>query len=73
MMAVLYKHGIPLLIFSAGVGNVIEELLKHRYRLYSNTHIIANWMKFNLKVTYFYYITVFVRFITYNPLSNIRE
>ncbi len=43
----LAKHNIPLLIFSAGIGNVIEEFLKHNNLLTPNVHIISNFYKFN--------------------------
>ncbi|XP_067942457.1 cytosolic 5'-nucleotidase 3-like [Watersipora subatra] len=43
----LHVNDIPMLVFSAGVGNVIEQMFLQRYSLYDNIHIIANWMDFN--------------------------
>ena len=41
------KYKIPLLIFSAGNGNIIEAYLKSEKRLYNNIHIISNFFKFD--------------------------
>lgn len=43
----LYKNNIPLVIMSAGLGDVIKELLKSKKRLYKNIYIISNFFKFN--------------------------
>lgn len=42
----LYKHNIPLIILSAGIGNVIVEILKLNDCLYDNIHIISNFIEF---------------------------
>ncbi len=42
----LKDNKIPLLIFSAGMGNVIEEFLKMKTLLTENVHIISNFFKF---------------------------
>ncbi|MFC1728228.1 hypothetical protein ACFLZ7_02040 [Nanoarchaeota archaeon] len=43
----LNKHKIPLLIFSAGIGDIIEEHLRAEGKLYENIHIISNTFKYN--------------------------
>eukprot|EP00299_Pterocystis_sp_00344_P020351 c9984_g1_i1.p1 GENE.c9984_g1_i1~~c9984_g1_i1.p1 ORF type:complete len:289 (-),score=93.32 c9984_g1_i1:86-952(-) len=44
----LQHHEVPLLIFSAGVGNVIQEILKQkRIDLADSTHIISNFIEFD--------------------------
>jgi 5'-nucleotidase len=43
----LYEKKIPLLIFSAGVGNLIKDYLKKKDKLKNNIHIIANTFIFN--------------------------
>ena len=43
----LNKEKIPLLIFSAGVGNIIHDYLNHKNKLTNNIHIIANTFIFN--------------------------
>lgn len=43
----LYQKNIPVIILSAGIGNVITELLKANKCLYSNIHIISNFIKFD--------------------------
>lgn len=43
----LYQKNIPIIILSAGIGNVITELLKANNCLYNNIHIISNFIKFD--------------------------
>lgn len=45
----LYEEKIPLLIFSSGVGNLIEGYLKKENRNYKNIHILSNTFRFNKK------------------------
>ncbi len=45
----LHKNNIPLVIMSAGLGDVIKEILKSKKRLYKNVYIISNFLKFNKK------------------------
>jgi 5'-nucleotidase len=45
----LYKKKIPLVIMSAGPGDMIEECLRQAGRLYENVHVIANLFEFNIK------------------------
>lgn len=44
----LYSHDVPLIIFSAGIGNVIEIFLRQKFgKVMGNTHIISNMMEFD--------------------------
>ena len=43
----LEKHGTPLLIFSAGIGNIIRGFLKKEGYLASNVHILANTLAYD--------------------------
>ena len=43
----LHELNIPLLIFSAGKGDLIEGFLKQERSLYHNIHIIANFYNFD--------------------------
>lgn len=43
----LYKCNIPVIIFSAGIGNVIEQFLKEKECYYDNITIIGNFIKFD--------------------------
>ncbi|PVD38186.1 hypothetical protein C0Q70_00797 [Pomacea canaliculata] len=43
----LHKHEIPLLIFSAGVGDIIREIIIHQATLYDNMKIVSNFLKFD--------------------------
>jgi len=46
-MTVLHKHNIPMLIFSAGLGNVIELLLERYEVCFDNVRVVSNFMDFN--------------------------
>ena len=43
----LYKENIPVIILSAGIGNVIEQFLKEKECYYENINIISNFIKFD--------------------------
>lgn len=40
------KKNVPVIIVSAGVGNVIYEYLKYKKCLYNNIHIVSNFIEF---------------------------
>lgn len=42
-----YERGIPVLIFSGGVGDIITEFLIYHKLLHSNIHIISNFFAFD--------------------------
>ena len=43
----LHKNNIPLIIISAGIGNIIENFLKINNCLFDNIHVISNKIVFN--------------------------
>ena len=43
----LDRYEIPLLIFSAGLGDVIEETIKLQAHMYPNIKVVSNYMDFN--------------------------
>ncbi|XP_013397691.1 cytosolic 5'-nucleotidase 3 [Lingula anatina] len=43
----LHKHQVPLLIFSAGLGDIIEEIVQQQSTLHENIKIVSNYMDFN--------------------------
>lgn len=43
----LHKNKVPVIILSAGIGNVIEQTLKEENCYYNNITIISNFFKFN--------------------------
>lgn len=43
----MYKRDIPVIICSAGIGNVIELYLKDNNCYYENMYIISNFLAFN--------------------------
>ncbi|XP_077997148.1 cytosolic 5'-nucleotidase 3-like [Glandiceps talaboti] len=43
----LHKHGVPLLIFSAGVGDILEEIIKQQGHFHSNVQVVSNYMDFS--------------------------
>uniref|UniRef100_A0A183SL11 5'-nucleotidase n=1 Tax=Schistocephalus solidus TaxID=70667 RepID=A0A183SL11_SCHSO len=47
LMTQLHRQNIPMLIFSAGLGNVIELLLERFNVCFDNVRVVANFMDFN--------------------------
>ncbi|KAG6929812.1 5'-nucleotidase, cytosolic IIIB [Chelydra serpentina] len=43
----LHQHDIPLFIFSAGVGDVLEEVLRQAEVLHPNVTVVSNYMDFD--------------------------
>lgn len=46
-LSTLNKHDIPTVVFSAGLGDVIELILEKEGLLYKNIRIASNFMNFN--------------------------
>ena len=42
-----YEENIPIIILSAGIGNVIEQFLKDNNCYFNNMYIISNFIEFN--------------------------
>ncbi|NWI50802.1 5NT3B nucleotidase, partial [Calyptomena viridis] len=45
----LHKNKIPLFIFSAGIGDVLEEVIRQANVFYSNINVVSNYMDFDEK------------------------
>ncbi|KAK2820440.1 hypothetical protein Q5P01_023399 [Channa striata] len=43
----LSEHQVPLLILSAGVGDVLEEVIRQNHVFHPNVHVISNYMDFD--------------------------
>lgn len=43
----LHEYGVPLIIMSAGPGDMIKMYLEQEGRLYENVHVLANFLKFD--------------------------
>uniref|UniRef100_A0A3Q1GYC4 5'-nucleotidase n=1 Tax=Acanthochromis polyacanthus TaxID=80966 RepID=A0A3Q1GYC4_9TELE len=43
----LYEHSIPLLIFSAGIGDILEEVIRQAGVFHSNVKVFSNYMDFD--------------------------
>ncbi|KAI4885673.1 hypothetical protein NFI96_028254 [Prochilodus magdalenae] len=43
----LKQHSIPLLIFSAGLGDILEEVIKHNGVFHPNVRVFSNYMEFD--------------------------
>ncbi|XP_037544676.1 cytosolic 5'-nucleotidase 3 [Nematolebias whitei] len=43
----LHEHGVPLLIFSAGIGDILEEVIRQFNVYHSNVKIFSNYMDFD--------------------------
>lgn len=47
VLELCHSRNIPFLVFSAGIGNVIEEILKKNKLLFPTMHIVSNMMQFD--------------------------
>ncbi|XP_008070118.1 7-methylguanosine phosphate-specific 5'-nucleotidase isoform X1 [Carlito syrichta] len=43
----LYHHNIPLFIFSAGIGDILEEIIRQMQVFHPNIHVVSNYMDFD--------------------------
>ncbi|MBV97321.1 7-methylguanosine phosphate-specific 5'-nucleotidase, partial [Eschrichtius robustus] len=43
----LSQNSVPLFIFSAGVGDILEEIMRQRKVFHPNIHIVSNYMEFD--------------------------
>lgn len=43
----LHEHSIPLLIFSAGIGDILEEVIRQAGVFHSNVKVFSNYMDFD--------------------------
>lgn len=50
----LHKCQVPLLVFSAGVGDILIEALQRRAVYCDNMKVVSNFMDFNDKVGFYY-------------------
>lgn len=48
----LHKYNIPLFIFSAGVGDILEEVIRQANVFYSNVNVVSNYMDFDDNVSF---------------------
>ena len=47
----LNQHSVPLLIFSAGLGDVLEEVVRQAGVFHPNVKVISNFMDFDETVS----------------------
>lgn len=47
----LHKHSIPLLIFSAGIGDILEEVIRQAGVFHPNVKVFSNYMDFDETVS----------------------
>lgn len=47
----LYKYNVPIFIFSAGIGDVLEEIIRQANVFYSNVNVVSNYMDFDDSVS----------------------
>ncbi|XP_066220272.1 7-methylguanosine phosphate-specific 5'-nucleotidase isoform X1 [Saccopteryx leptura] len=43
----LYQNNIPLFIFSAGIGDILEEIIRQMKVFHPNIHVVSNYMDFD--------------------------
>lgn len=47
----LHKRDVPLLIFSAGVGDILEEVIRQAGVFHPNVKVFSNYMDFDESVS----------------------
>jgi 5'-nucleotidase len=47
LFALLRKFNVPLLILSAGLGDIIDEILVQQASVHPNVHVVSNYMDFD--------------------------
>lgn len=47
MLSLLNDVNVPVLVMSAGIGDLIKEILSHFQVLYNNTSLVSNFLKFD--------------------------
>ena len=50
MFQILQIAGVPLLIFSAGIGDILIETIKQENHSFNGVQVISNFMEFNEEV-----------------------
>ncbi|XP_075237541.1 cytosolic 5'-nucleotidase IIIB isoform X2 [Lycorma delicatula] len=61
MFKKLCDKSVPVLVFSAGIGDVITAVLRHRSLNYPNVHVISNFLRFDgLKILGYHGPTIHV-------------
>ena len=50
MFDLLHTYNIPIMVFSAGLGNVIEEVIRQQANIYTNMKVVSNFMNFDSQV-----------------------
>ena len=68
-MKMLEDHNTPLLIFSAGQGDMIKEFLKQNKKITPNVHLISNFYKFNDEGRVVGYHTPFIHTFNKNEVA----
>lgn len=43
----LYNTQVPIIVFSAGLGDMVEAVLRYHNALYDNVKVISNFLKYN--------------------------
>lgn len=47
----LHKYNVPMFIFSAGVGDILEEIIRQANVFYPNVNVVSNYMDFDDSVS----------------------
>lgn len=47
----LHKNNVPLFIFSAGVGDILEEIIRQANVFHPNINVVSNYMDFDDNVS----------------------
>lgn len=72
-LALAQTLAVPVLIFSAGIGNVIEEILQRFECCFSNIQVASNYMTFDKQVSgqiRFYVVLQVILFMQVTPIMR---
>lgn len=53
----LQKYNVPVFIFSAGLGDVLEEIIHQAGVYHSNIKVVSNFMDFDDNVSLFFWVS----------------
>lgn len=54
----LHEHNVPVFIFSAGIGDILEQIIHQAGVYHSNIKVVSNFMDFDDNVSMQLYITL---------------
>ncbi|XP_075732552.1 cytosolic 5'-nucleotidase IIIB isoform X2 [Rhipicephalus microplus] len=56
LFEMLHEHQIPTLVFSAGLGDILEEALRHFHCHFPNMMFVSNYMQFDEEASFIFFL-----------------